>query len=122
LTPALARPGNKRLPSQTLGPDAKKRSASFSLWDEGDGDDGTLGDIEDGDNRSPYAFNPSTYVSHGGGTGHGYVHSRSASLGTNQGFDLSMFATTPGLPQTNNMGGYNVPMPMSQGGNWSSTT
>ena len=120
LTSSQARPGNKRLLSQTPGPDAKKRSASFSMWDEGDGDDGTLGDIEDGDNRSQYAFNPSAYLSNGA-NGHG-GHSRSASLGTNHGFDLSMFATTPGLSQMANMSGYNVPMPMPQSGNWSSTT
>lgn len=131
LTSSQTRPGNKRLLSQTPGPEAKKRSASFSMWDEGEGDDGTLGDIEDGDNRSQYAFNPSNYLSNGngvnghggfGGQTYGHGHSRSSSLGTNQGFDLSMFATTPGLSQMANMGGYNVPMPMPQGGTWSSTT
>lgn len=44
LSSAMARPGNKRLASQTLGPDQQKKG-SFDLWNEAD--DGPLADAED---------------------------------------------------------------------------
>lgn len=45
----LARPGNKRLPSQTLGPDTQKRS-TFAVWDgeEDEADGGYEGEAEAG--------------------------------------------------------------------------
>lgn len=44
LSSAMARPGNKRLASQTLVPESQKK-AGFASWDEAD--DGSLADVED---------------------------------------------------------------------------
>jgi hypothetical protein len=116
MTTAAARPGNKRMPSQTLGPEAKKRSASFSAWDESD--TGVLGDTEDSDNvgnSSPFDWDPSAFhnianyhmphAATGQGIGNGNMnininvngqqyptyHARSASMSAMGGLDLSMF-------------------------------
>lgn len=111
MTTAAARPGNKRMPSQTLGPEAKKRSASFSAWDEPD--TGILGDTEDNDivnNSSAFEYDPSSFhnianfhmphtstgagnMSGGHASGQQYpnYHARSASMSAMGGLDLSMF-------------------------------
>ena len=86
---AFARPGNKRMPSQTLGPEAKKRSASFSVWDETD--EGELGDTED--NNFGWNGYPNMSFQPLQSNGHGHSHARSSSMshmGMN-GYDLSMF-------------------------------
>lgn len=122
VTSATARPGNKRLPSQTLVPEAKKRSASFSVWDEGD--DGALGDTEDDSQAhnaggAQYSF-PAPFSANGSGPG----HSRSVSLGHNQAFDLSMFMNQPGLQQLPNLGGSSNYQGIATAppGNWATTT
>jgi hypothetical protein len=95
-TPATARPGNKRMPSQTLGPEAKKRSASFSVWDENETDEGELGDSEDNDNSHSFGWNGFPNMSYQpllptNGNGNGNSHARSASMNNMGGSDLSMF-------------------------------
>lgn len=109
VTSATARPGNKRLPSQTLVPEAKKRSASFSIWDEGD--DGALGDTEDDTQarNGQYSFQmPYPVLGAGPGGSIASGHLRSASMGHNQGFDMSMFINQSSLQQMPNMGGTGV--------------
>lgn len=136
VTTAVARPGNKRLPSQTLVPEAKKRSASFSIWDDGDGaddgDDGVLGDTED-DTAQMVAYglpNINHHYAAGAGTG---SHSRSFSLGHAGGYnsnqlaqqplDLSMFisqSTLPASASASTTAAYGgVPPPMAPPGSWS---
>jgi hypothetical protein len=104
LTSAAARPGNKRLLSQTPGPDAKKRSASFSIWDESD--DGVLGDTEDNGQSGGYGWstgmnNLANYHMSQAGMGMNggqasYInnyshHARSQSMSGMSGLDMSMF-------------------------------
>jgi hypothetical protein len=126
-TSATARPGNKRLPSQTLVPEAKKRSSSFSVYD--DQDAGILGVAED-ESRNGWNmaalqgmanFQPGP--GYGGIPMPGYAtaHGRSASLNgitPLEGWDLSMFGnqlayqhnqvSVPGPPPAPNM-----PAPMA---------
>jgi hypothetical protein len=110
-TPAFARPGNKRMPSQTLGPEAKKRSASFSVWDETD--EGELGDTEDntfGWNGYP---NMSYQPLQSNGVGNSHARSSSMShmgmgMGMN-GYDLSMFIN----PNANSSSSSASTIPMS---------
>lgn len=106
VTSATARPGNKRLPSQTLVPEAKKRSASFSVYDETD--DGILGDTEDdgtggaGWNMAAYqnvlAYQNMANLQHSVPLPlpmSGQAHGRSASLSGIEGWDMSMFGYQP---------------------------
>lgn len=111
-TSATARPGNKRMPSQTLGPEAKKRSASFSVWDEAD--EGELGDSED-NGQSSFGWNGFPNMSfqpiqpHGNGQNHARASSMShMSTGMN-GFDLSMFIN----PNSNPSNSTSSTIPMS---------
>jgi hypothetical protein len=110
-TPAFARPGNKRMPSQTLGPEAKKRSASFSVWDETD--EGELGDTED--NNFGWNGYPNMSYQPLQSNGNGNSHARSSSMshmgmgmGMN-GYDLSMFIN----PNANSSSSSASTIPMS---------
>lgn len=96
VTSATARPGNKRLPSQTLVPEAKKRSSSFSVYDDSDAE--TFVDNGNGSWAGAMAgtgWNMASFQNMASGTvplpGYATGHGRSASLSGLEGWDLSMF-------------------------------
>jgi hypothetical protein len=110
-TSTFARPGNKRMPSQTLGPEAKKRSSSFSVWDETD--EGELGDTEDNNsfgwngNMNGVGF-PNMSYQPVQSNGHSHARSSSMSQMGMNGYDFSMFIN----PNNSSSSASTIPMSM----------